>query len=107
MLQKKLKVKDINLLDVYKKKKEPSKYASLMKYAIPPILLAILIVGTFGYLTIQSNGVKNDITKIKTKVQELEKKIPLDPNQSKVTSLQAMQENVQKYSKTKDSNVIA
>lgn len=99
MLQKKLKVKDINLLDVYKKKKEPSKYASVMKYAIPPMVLALAVFGVYGYITMQNITLQNDIDEMGVTIKQLEKKIAEDPNLGKVTTLKTIVSDTEKYKK--------
>ncbi|MGX8851352.1 hypothetical protein [Amedibacillus sp. YH-ame10] len=99
MLQKKLKTKDIDLLNAFKKKKEPSKYASIMKYAIPPVILAVIIAGVFGYVTLQSIGMQGDIDEMNVKIKQLEKKIAEDPNVAKANTLQGIYANTEKYKK--------
>ncbi|MGX8835196.1 hypothetical protein ACWG0P_13435 [Amedibacillus sp. YH-ame6] len=97
MLQKRLKVKDIDLLDAYKKKKEPSKYASVLKYAIPPIILALVVVGFFGFITFKNNSLQGDIADMNVKIKELEKKMAEDPNLPKFNTLTSIIMNTKKY----------
>ncbi|MEG0408894.1 MAG: hypothetical protein RR623_08480 [Bacilli bacterium] len=97
MLQKKLKIKDIDLLDAFKKKKEPSKYASVLKYAIPPIILALIVVGFFGFVTFKNNSLQGDIADMNVKIKELEKKIAEDPNLPKFNTLTSIIMNTKKY----------
>lgn len=97
MALKKLKPKDINLLAVYKKKKEPSKYTSIMKYAIPPIVLALVIFGLFAYLSYQNHTLQQDIDDTNIKIVELQEKIAKDPNLSKSNTLAGIISATEKY----------
>lgn len=99
MSQKKLKVKDIDLLVAYKKNKEPSKYASVMKFVIPPIVLALVVFGVFGFLKFKSFQIQSDIEDTQAKITELQNKIANDPNLSKNNTLQDIIKNTEKYKK--------
>lgn len=99
MSQKKLKVKDIDLLVAYKKKKEPSKYASVMKFVIPPIVLVLVVFGVFGFLKFKSFQIQSDIEDTQAKITELQNKIANDPNLSKNNTLQDLIKNTEKYKK--------
>lgn len=99
MRQKKIKRKDIDLLVAYNKKKEPSKYASLVKLIIPPVALAVVMLGIYGILIVQSNGIQQNIDDTNAKIKEVEKKIENDPNIAKAKTLEELTADTEKYKK--------
>lgn len=51
MFQNGLKNKDIDLLKVYKQKKEASPYVGTLKYLVFPISAAVILISWFGIVT--------------------------------------------------------
>lgn len=99
MSQRKLKNKDIDLLVVYKKKKEPSKYAELMKYLAFPVIAGLILLITFAVLTFQNYRLQSNIDETTQKISDLNYKIQNDPNLEKANSLQGLLANTEKYKK--------
>lgn len=87
MFHSTLKNKDINLLTVYAKKKESSKYTSLANYIVFPLGLAILFLGVyFGYFFANSS-LETKITDTKKENTELAKSIVSNPNYARHEAL--------------------
>lgn len=83
MAKKSLANKDINLLAVYKVKKEPSKYASSIKLIAIPAVAAIVFLTIFGVQTFRIHQLKSDTDDIYKEVSALQEKIAKDPNAEK------------------------
>ena len=56
MFQNGLKNKDIDLLKVYKQKKEASPYVGTLKYLVFPISAAVILISWFGIVTYQNHA---------------------------------------------------
>lgn len=97
MLQAKLKSKDIDLLSAYKKKKEPSKYSSVLKMALIPTLMAVLLLLSYGILTFQNYRLDKDIKDTKAEIAAVKKKIEENPQLDQVNSLNALSAKTYKY----------
>ena len=61
MFQNGLKNKDIDLLKVYKQKKEASPYVGTLKYLVFPISAAVILISWFGIVTYQNHALDSDI----------------------------------------------
>lgn len=90
MLQGKLKEKDINLLEVCKKKKEPSKYEELIKYAIPPIAIILIFGSIFGYFKWQEHAINGKIDDVNAQIAQIEKEQNTDGKEQKLQELQEL-----------------
>lgn len=97
MSQKMLRSKDIDLLKVYKTKKEPSKNAAIIKYMIFPVVAAILFLGVFGFKTYQNSKLEKETAELKAETERLKKEIASDPNLKKYNSLMKAKNDVEKY----------
>lgn len=95
MWQKKLKEKDINLLDVYAKKSEPSKYEGVIKYALPPIVLVVLFGSVFGYYKYQELRFESDLAAVKAEITRINEEQNADGKQEKYATLQTLKSTLQ------------
>lgn len=93
----KLKNKDIDLLKVYKQKAEPSKYASIAKLAIGPVIFAIISVGIFGVFTFQNHNLQSEIDDMNKETKRIKEEIANNPNLERYQSLQTAINDVEKY----------
>lgn len=94
MLQKKLKEKDINLLDVYAQKKEPSKYEGAIKYAIPPIVIVILFGSVFGYFKVKEIQFNSDLEDVNAQIAKINEEQNADGKQEKYATLQNLKSDL-------------
>ena len=97
MFQNGLKNKDIDLLKVYKQKKEASPYVGTLKYLVFPISAAVILISWFGIVTYQNHALDSDIAAAKAEVKQVQKQIAEDPNLEKYQSLQKAMNDVEKY----------
>lgn len=97
MLQNKLKMKDIDLLSAYKKKKEPSKYTSIIKIAALPVTCAVVMLLVFGFLTFQNHSLQGKIDDANNEMKQIREKIANDPNLTKSNTLSSLQANTSRY----------
>ena len=97
MFQSKLKEKDINLLDVYAQKSEPSKYEGLLKYALPPLIIAVLFGSVFGYFKIKTHFIGNDLKDINEQIDKLIAEQEADGKQEKYALLQNLKQQLEMY----------
>ena len=97
MFQNGLKNKDIDLLKVYKQKKEASPYAKTLKYLAFPICAAVILLTWFGILTYQNHTLNSDIAAAKEELKQVQKQIAEDPDLEKYQSLQKAMSDVEKY----------
>lgn len=97
MFQNGLKNKDIDLLKVYKQKKEASPYASSLKYLAFPVGAAVILLSWFGILTYQNHALDSDIAAAKDELKQVQKQIAEDPDLEKYQSLQKAMSDVEKY----------
>lgn len=93
----KLKNKDIDLIKVYKQKSEPSKYASLIKLAIGPVLFSVISLGIFGALLVQNHNLESEIDDMNKETQKIQEEIANNPNLERYQSLQNAINDVEKY----------
>lgn len=99
MFQAKLKNKDINLLDVYKKKREPSKYTPIIKVMIFPLVAGIIAVSTFGYFTYSNYNLKEKNANITNQITKTDLENSSNPDLVKANNLSVIQSNTAKYKK--------
>lgn len=92
-----LRSKDIDLLKVYKQKKEPSPYTKLIKYLAFPIGASVILLSCYGYLFFQNHRMTNEIADTKAELAQVQKEIAEDPNLEKYKSLQKAISDVEKY----------
>ena len=97
MFQNGLKNKDIDLLKVYKQKKEASPYVVTLKYLVFPISAAVILISWFGIVTYQNHALDSDIAAAKAELKQVQKQIAEDPNLEKYQSLQKAMNDVEKY----------
>ena len=97
MFQNGLKNKDIDLLKVYKQKKEASPYAGALKYLAFPIVAAVILISWFGIVTYQNHALDSDIAAAKAELKQVQKQIAEDPDLGKYQSLQKAMNDVEKY----------
>lgn len=97
MFQNGLKNKDIDLLKVYKQKKEASPYVGTLKYLVFPISAAVILISWFGIVTYQNHALDSDIAAAKAELKQVQKQIAEDPNLEKYQSLQKAMNDVEKY----------
>lgn len=97
MFQNGLKNKDIDLLKVYKQKKEASPHAKTIKLLAFPIGAAIVIGVAFGILTYQNHVLTSDIASTEKELQQVQKQVAEDPDLEKYQELQQMMSDVEKY----------
>lgn len=97
MFQNKLKEKDINLLDVYAQKSEPSKYEGLLKYALPPLIIAVLFGSVFGYFKVKAHFIGNDLAEINEEIDKLIAEQEADGKQEKYALLQSLKQQLQVF----------
>lgn len=69
MFQNGLKNKDIDLLKVYKQKKEASPYVGTLKYLVFPISAAVILISWFGIVTYQNHALDSDIAAAKAELK--------------------------------------
>ena len=79
-MSQKLAKKDINLLDVYQVKKEPSKYASILKYLSVPLVAAILFGSIFGFNQYRISQFNKDSKNAQKEIDALNEQAANDPN---------------------------
>lgn len=103
-MMQKLRNKDIDLLKVYKQKSEPSKYASVMKLAIGPVLFTIFSLAIFGVLAFQNHNLESEIDNMNKETKRIQQEIASNPNLERYQSLQNAINDVEKY-KTFYSNI--
>lgn len=106
-MAQKLANKDINLLAVYKIKREPSKYASLIKALAFPGIAAVVFLTIFGVQTYRIHNLKSDTDKINKEVAALQEQMANDPNAEKqakyiadmatLTQLKQLKEDLESY----------
>lgn len=97
MFHSTLKNKDINLLDVYTKKKESSKYTSLVKYSIFPLVMAILLFAIYIGYYISNSSLESKIADTTKENTKLANKTTSDLNFKKYEDLLKSQLEVIKY----------
>lgn len=97
MFQNGLRNKDIDLLKVYKQKKEASPYAGALKYLAFPITAAVILLSWFGIVTYQNHALDSDIAAAKAELKQVQKQIAEDPDLEKYQSLQKAMNDVEKY----------
>ena len=97
MFQNGLKNKDIDLLKVYKQKKEASPYVGTLKYLVFPIGAAVILISWFDIVTYQNHALDSDIAAAKAELKQVQKQIAEDPNLEKYQSLQKAMNDVEKY----------
>lgn len=95
MMQKKLKEKDINLLDVYAQKKEPSKYEGILKYAIPPMVIVLLFGSVFGYFKLKEIQYVDETKDIQAEIKRINDEQNADGKQEKYATLQSLKSMLQ------------
>lgn len=93
----KLKNKDIDLLRAFQEKKEPSKYASILKYAIFPVVASVLILSIFGYKTYSNYQVARDIKATDAESARIQKEIDNNPNLERYNAYLETQKKTMKY----------
>lgn len=106
-MSQKLARKDINLLDVYQVKKEPSKYTSLIKYVSVPLIGAVVFLGIFGFNKYRIGKLNTETTNAEKETQKLTDQMANDPNAAKYTqyvgnlktiaNLSLLHTNIQSY----------
>lgn len=106
-MSQKLARKDINLLDVYQVKKEPSKYTPIIKFISLPLIAAIVFVGIFGFNQYRIKVVKEEQLAAETETQKINDEIANDPrtqtyakymaNLSAFVKLSTLYTNIQSY----------
>lgn len=94
MFQGKLKEKDINLLEVYGQKTEPSKYEELVKYAIPPVVIILLFGSLFGYFKFQELSINKKISDTNDKIDRIVAEQDVDGKQEKYQLLQTLNQQL-------------
>lgn len=97
MFQNKLKEKDLNLLDVYAQKSEPSKYEGLLKYALPPLIIVVLFGSVFGYFKVKAHFIGNDLAEINEEIDKLIAEQEADGKQEKYALLQNLKQQLQVF----------
>lgn len=97
MRRKELKLKDIDLLQVYRKSNEVKIYAPWMKYAIPPLVIALLLGGVYGYLSYQKYIVSNEVSEKTAEIQRLQEEAANDPNAKLYEEIQLLKTSAKTY----------
>ena len=88
MFQNGLKNKDIDLLKVYKPKKEASPYVGTLKYLVFPISAAVILISWFGIVTYQNHALDSDIAAAKAELKQVQKQIASRRRQQKDATTQ-------------------
>ena len=107
MAQKQLANKDINLLAVYKVKKEPSKHASLIKMAALPGIGAIVFLTIFGVQMFRIHNLESDTDDLNAQIAALQEQMANDPDAERqaqyladmqtLTQLKQLHEDLESY----------
>lgn len=96
MFQGKIKDKDINLLEAYKQKREPSKYEAVLKYSAPPIAIVLLFGSMFGFFKFREIMALREIDEINQQIAKIEAEQNADGQQEKYQELQLLNAEFQR-----------
>lgn len=101
MSKKRLIEKDINLLDVYKQKKEAS-VTPLAKLMLFPCIAILLLGSLFAFFTIKNNNIKKENDKMTAEIAKLQDENTNHPELEKYNALTDVNNQITSYQKFYD-----